>query len=90
LQEVEHTVQLTAGSLYEAVSLALASIRTDEWVAGIPEGLNPVKVSASNVAVEHSVRVQDFDTWLNRPSRSPREAVGREKIGNIPGLPSKP
>ena len=89
LQGVEHSVQVTAGSLYEAVALGLASIRTDEWVEGIPSGLNAVKVSASNVAVEHSVKIQDFNDWLERPSRSPRELVSREKIRNIPGLSSK-
>jgi hypothetical protein len=85
----EHSVQVTAGSLYEAVALGLATIRTDEWVDGIPDGLNEVKVSASNVAIEHAVKIQDFNTWLNRPNRSPRELVNREKIRNILGLTSK-
>jgi hypothetical protein len=81
LQGVEHSVQVTAGSLYEAIALGLASIRTDEWVEGIPSGLNAVKVSASNVAVEHSVKVQNFIAWLERRSRSPRELVSRERSG---------
>jgi len=41
---VRHTVDVTAGSLYEAVALGMAAIRTDEWVNGIAQGLNPVKV----------------------------------------------
>jgi hypothetical protein len=85
----EHSVHVTAGTLYEAVALGLATIRTDEWVDGIPEGLNVVKVAASNVSVEHSVKIQDFNTWLNRPNRSPRELASREKIRNILGLTSK-
>jgi hypothetical protein len=32
---VSHTVEVTAGSLYEAVALGMAAIRTDEWVSGI-------------------------------------------------------
>jgi hypothetical protein len=32
---VRHTVEVTAGSLYEAVALGMAAIRTDEWVTGI-------------------------------------------------------
>ena len=89
MQGVEHTVQVTAGTLYEAVALGLASIRTDEWVEGIPDGLNAIKVSASNIPVEHSVTVQDFNAWLNRPSRSPREIISRQKIMDILGLPPK-
>ena len=75
---------MTAGSLYEAVALGLATIRTDEWVDGIPDGFNVVKVAASNVAVEHSVTVKDFNT-----RRSPRELVSREKIKTILGLTLK-
>jgi hypothetical protein len=89
MQGIEHTVQVTAGTLYEAVALGLASIRTHEWVEGIPDGLNAVKVSASNIPVEHSVTVKDFNAWLNRPSRSPREIISRQKILDILGLQPK-
>jgi hypothetical protein len=41
---VRHTVEVTAATLYEAVALGMAAIRTDEWVTGIAQGLNPVKV----------------------------------------------
>jgi len=86
----EHTVNVTAGSLYEAVALGLATIRDDEWVAGIPDGLNEVKVSPSNVAIERPVKIQDFKTWLDRPNRSPLELIAREKVLGILGLQSKP
>ncbi len=41
---MSHTVEVTAASVYEAVALGMAAIRTDEWVTGIAQGLNPVKV----------------------------------------------
>jgi hypothetical protein len=44
LPGVSHTVEVTAGTLYEAVALGMASIRTDEWVAGIAIGPNTVTV----------------------------------------------
>jgi hypothetical protein len=40
---VSHTVEVTAETLYEAVELGMAAIRTDEWVTGIAQGLNTVK-----------------------------------------------
>jgi hypothetical protein len=52
--------------------------------------LNAVKGSASNPALEHPGRVEDFNAWLQRPSKSPRELVNREKIRSILGLASKP
>ena len=86
LEGVEHTVQVTAGTLYEAVALGLASIRSEAWVEGIPDEPNEVKVSASNVPVEHSVKMKDFKTWLGRPPRSPKELVARNRIKEILGL----
>ena len=70
---VSHTVDVTAETLYEAVALGMAAIRTDDWVNGIAEGLNPVKVRVTNVPVEHEVRLMDFTKWLDRP------VVRREK-----------
>ena len=78
-----HTVEVTAGSLYEAVALGLAAIRTDQWVTGIAQGLNPVKVRVMNVAVEHEVKIQDFTKWLDRSGGSPREITDRNRIRSI-------
>jgi hypothetical protein len=83
---VDHTVQVTAGTLYEAVAIGLASIRTDEWTEGIPDGLNVVKVSASNVPVEHSVQIKDFTAWLKKEGGSPRESSDRLRIRQILGI----
>lgn len=71
---VEHTAQVTASTLYEAVALGLASIRGEEWVAGIADGLNVVRVSAVHVPVEHAVRIKDFNSWLAKDGGSPENA----------------
>jgi hypothetical protein len=38
----------------------LAALRRHEWVAGIAQGLNIVKVSVADVRVEHEVKLMDF------------------------------
>jgi len=83
---VSHTVEVTAGSLYEAVALGMAAIRTDEWVSGIAHGRNPVKVRVMNVPVEHEVRLMDFTKWLDRAGGSPREMTDRKRIRAILGI----
>jgi hypothetical protein len=83
---VKHTADVTAGSLYEAVALGMAAIRTDEWVTGIAQGLNPVKVRVTNVAVEHEVKLMDFTKWLERDGGSPREMTERKRIRSILGM----
>ena len=86
LEGVTHTVEVTAETLYEAVALGMAAIRTDEWVTGIAQGLNPVKVRVTNVAVEHEVRLMDFTQWLDRTGGSPREMSDRKRIRSILGM----
>jgi hypothetical protein len=84
---VSHTVEVTAATLYEAVAQGLAAIRGNEWVAGIAQGLNVVKVSVANVRVEHEVRLMDFTKWLDRTVGSPREVSDRHRIRSILGMP---
>ena len=83
---VSHTVEVTAGSLYEAVELGMAAIRTDEWLVGIAQRLNPVKVRVMNVPVEHEVNLGDFTKWLDRDGGSPREMTERKRIRSILGM----
>jgi len=64
----------------------MAAIRTDEWVTGIAQGLNAVKVRVMNVPVEYEVRLMDFTKWLNRDGGSPREMTERKRIRSILGM----
>jgi hypothetical protein len=86
LDGVDHTVAVTASTLYEAVALGLASVRGHEWVAGIQDGLSVVKVAVTNIPVEHTVKLQDFNAWLATPGRSPREQTARARIRELLGM----
>jgi hypothetical protein len=84
---VSHTVEVTAATLYEAVAQGLAAIRGNDWVAGIAQGLNAVKVSVADVRVEHEVKLMDFTKWVDRTGGSPREMSDRQRIRAILGMP---
>ena len=85
---VSHTVEVTAATLYEAVAQGLAALRGNEWVAGIAQGLNIVKVSVADVRVEHEVKLGDFTKWLDKTGgSSPREVTQRQRIRSILGMP---
>jgi len=86
LAGIAHTVQVSAATLYEAVALGLAAIRSSDWVDGIPEGLNAVTVEVRDAPVEHSVRLSDFLKWLERGGGSPREITDRNRVRAIMGL----
>lgn len=64
-------------------ALGLASLHGEEWVGAIPEGLNAVRVTVMNVAMEHSGRIKDFQSWLHREGGIPREPIDRSRIREI-------
>ncbi|MGC1687376.1 MAG: hypothetical protein WA734_17250 [Candidatus Acidiferrales bacterium] len=80
-----HSVQVSAATLYEAVALGLAAIRSSDWVDGIPEGLNAVTVEVRDAPVEHSVRLSDFLKWLDRSGGTPLEITTRNRARSILG-----
>lgn len=47
LNGVSHTVEVTAATLYEAVALGMAAIRTDEWVTGNCSRIEPRQGSSN-------------------------------------------
>jgi len=85
---VSHTVEVTATTLYEAVAQGLAALRNREWVSGLPQGHNIIKVVVAEVPVEHQVKVIEFTKWLERTAGSPRDVVQRQKIRSILGMPN--
>jgi len=87
LEGVAHSVDVTASSLYEAITLGLVALRGNEWVIGIPDGIAPVKVRVVDIPVEHEVRMKDFKQWLERRGNSPRDVVAHQRIREILGLP---
>jgi len=53
LKRVEHTVQVTAGRLYEAVAQGLRAFRENDWVDDIGRGLPTITVVISQPEIEH-------------------------------------
>ena len=82
LESVTHTVEVTAATLYEAAQ-GLAAIRGNDWVAGIAQGLNVVKVSVADVRIEHEVKRMEFTKWLERDGASPATGQDSRNPGNV-------
>jgi hypothetical protein len=82
-KEVKHTVEVSAGSVYEAVAQALRIFRDNEWVEDIGRGQTPISVKVKHPEIEHTVRVQDFDRWLESTPRSPAEMILKYRLQEI-------
>jgi len=87
MEGVAHTVEVTAASLYEAVALGLKQIQGNEWVEGVAGGLNEVSVSVNNVQIKHTVKIGEFNKWLERRGGTPAEITRKRKVREILDLP---
>jgi len=85
VRDVEHTVDVTAETLYEAVASALAAFERDNWVGEITQSLNTVSVLVQQPPVRHEIKMQHFLSWLGRKGGSPAEMMLREKVAKLLG-----
>ena len=86
LNDIAHTLDVTAETLYEAVAQALAAVRGHEWVGDIGRRLTSVTVKVRNPEVTHTVKIQDFENWLNRGRESPKETAMKARLRQILGM----
>ena len=80
---IEHTVEVTAGSLYEAVAQALRIFRDNDWIEGIGRGQTAILVKVKHPETEHMVRVQDFERWLEASPRSPADMILKNRLHEL-------
>jgi hypothetical protein len=83
LRGIEHAVEVSANSLYEAVAQALRIFRDNEWIEGIGRGQTPISVKVKHPETEHTVRVQDFERWLEATPRSPAEMALKNRLREL-------
>jgi hypothetical protein len=81
-QGVEHTVQVTAQSLFEAVAQALRVFREHDW-SNDPSGSASVVVTIKPAEVEHRVRIKDFQSWLESAPKGPAEMALKRRLREI-------
>jgi hypothetical protein len=80
---VEHTIQVSAQSLYEAVAQALRIFREDAWSEDLWQSAASLTVKISQPAVEHRVRIKDFTNWLDAAGKSPAEMALKNRLRDI-------
>jgi hypothetical protein len=85
VQGVQHTVEVTAQSLYEAVAQALRVFREDAWSDDPNRGAASVVVTINQPQVQHRVRIKDFENWLDSAGRSPAEMALKSRLRDIIG-----
>jgi len=85
VRDAEHSIEVTAETLYEAIASALAALQQDSWVGEISQGFTTVSVLVQQPPVKHEVKMKDFLSWLNRQGRSPAEVILKQKLEKMLG-----
>jgi hypothetical protein len=78
---VEHSVEVEARTLYEAVGLAIGRFRRCEHITHDPAG--EISVESREPATRHQLTRKLFDAWLQRPGGSPRDVALKSTLTEL-------
>jgi hypothetical protein len=77
---VEHAVQVSAGSLYEAACVGLAQFRRSGWSREEALEAGTLQVEVWEAPTVYRIKVEQLERWLERGGGSPREVALRQRI----------
>jgi|SRR5271166_1719673 len=83
LKGVEHSVEVTAQSVFEAVAQGLRIFRESDWIEEIGRGQTMLVVTAKQPEVEHKIRMRDFEHWLESEGRTPAEVALKNRVREL-------
>jgi hypothetical protein len=84
-QGIQHTVQVIAQSLFEAVAQALRVFREHDWSEEPNSGSASVVVTIKPAEVEHRVQIKDFQNWLQSAPKGPAEMELKHRLRELLG-----
>jgi hypothetical protein len=83
-EDIEHTVQVTAQTLYEAVAQALRVFREHDWCdRDLRASAASIVVKIAQPEIEYRVCIRDFASWLESVGKSPAEMLLKQRLREI-------
>jgi hypothetical protein len=79
---IRHSVQTTAGSLFEAAILALRTLRAAD-LRDPPGPATVLDIEITNQPLRHRVSVSQVARWVNGPASSPRESMKKVHLRKL-------
>jgi len=84
---IEHAVDITADSLFEAAAIAVRAFREGTLVDELPVSGTELRIAVFPLPVEHRVRLQRVEQWAQTGTvKSPVEMLRRERVRELLGL----
>jgi hypothetical protein len=83
LEDTVHSVEVTAGSFYEAVARGVKALQSNAWSGPGAFQVSYVDVTVKEPEVTHRVNLNKFNEWLDRERGSPRDRSQRQRVRSI-------
>ena len=84
---IEHAVDVTADSLFEAAAVAIRAFREGALVEELPVAGTELRIAVFPLPVEHRVRLQRVEQWAQTSTvTSPVEMLRRDRVRELLGL----
>lgn len=84
---VEHSIEVDAESLYEAVALAIAEFRPGEISIDAPGPMTEFRVTVLRKPIEHKIRLKQVMRWAGPTTKEgPGGVVRRENVRRLPSV----
>jgi hypothetical protein len=86
-RNIEHAVDVTADSLFEAAAVAVRAFREGALIDELPVAGRELRIAVFPVPVEHRVRLQRVEQWAQTGTvKRPVEMLRRERVRELLGL----
>ncbi len=83
-RNIEHAVDVTADSLFEAAAVAVRAFREGALMDDLPVAGTELRIAVFPLPVEHRVRLQRVEQWAQTGTvKSPVEMLRRERVREL-------
>jgi hypothetical protein len=82
---IQHAVEVSASTLYEAAALAIAEFRRCGFTVNAPGPATRLAIAVKAPATSHEVRVSKIEAWLESGGRSPNEQALKVRLRELLG-----
>jgi hypothetical protein len=82
-RDVQHSVEVTAETLFEAAALGVVMLRKDGCIdQGLALGTK-LQVDVREPATRHTVTLSQVERWLDGATSSPNERVRKDRLREL-------
>jgi hypothetical protein len=79
---VQHSVEVSADSLFEAAALGLGLLQRNGWVDALGPATR-LEVEVSEPVVKHEVTVQQIQRWMDSTAVTPEDRVKKNRVRDL-------